>query len=134
MVACKFYFIFYFYLPLKSCVFNYNNLLLLINISVDIIHCNHQPSSHINNIPWKLTNYIKAKCLCEVIFFLYRIDYLDHSVHPPTPPFLLGDWAFYQMYKKVGLDRMPDFSEGPWEREMWPFSKAGGGLKLFYEK
>ena len=34
----------------------------------------------------------KAKCLYEVIFFLYSIGYLDHSVHSPSPllPFLLG--------------------------------------------
>ena len=48
MLACKFYFIFYFYLPLKSCNFDYSNLLLLVDISVGIGHCNHQPCSHIN--------------------------------------------------------------------------------------
>ena len=38
----------------------------------------------------RLTNYIKAKCLYEVIFFLYYIGYLDHNMHPPPFPFLLG--------------------------------------------
>ena len=52
MLACKFHFIFYFYLPLKTCNFNYSNLLLLINISVGKRHCNHQPCSHINGICW----------------------------------------------------------------------------------
>ena len=45
MLACKFNFIFHFYLPLKSCDFNYSNLLLLINTSFGIRHCNHQPSA-----------------------------------------------------------------------------------------
>ena len=40
MLACKFNFIFHFYLPL-----NYSNLLLLINTSFGIRHCNHQPSA-----------------------------------------------------------------------------------------
>ena len=50
MLTCKFHFIFYFYLPLKLCSFNYSNLLLLIHNSFDIRHCNHQPYSHINGI------------------------------------------------------------------------------------
>ena len=50
MLACKFHFIFYFYLPLKLCNFNHSNLLLLINDSFDIRHCNQQPCSHINGI------------------------------------------------------------------------------------
>ena len=41
--------IFYYYL-LKSCNFNYNDLLLLINNSVSIKHCNDQPCIHINGI------------------------------------------------------------------------------------
>ena len=104
MLVCKFHFIFYFYLPLKSCNFNYSNLLLLINNSVGIRHCNHQPCSHINGsyLP-KFTNYIKAKCLYEVISFLYSIGYLDHSVHSPHLPFLLEGWAFYQILKTGGL-------------------------------
>ena len=104
MLACKFHFIFYFYLPLKSCNFSYSNLLLLINNSVGIRHCNHQPCSHINGsyLP-KFTNYIKAKCLYEVISFLYSIGYLDHSVHSPHLPFLLEGWAFYQILKTGGL-------------------------------
>ena len=68
MLACKFHFIFYFYLPLKLCNFNYSNLLLLINNSFDIRHSNHQSP--------------KAKCLFKVIFFLYSIGYLDHSAFP----------------------------------------------------
>ena len=50
MLACKFHFIFYFYLPLKLCNFNYSNLLLLIKNSFDIRHCNQQPCSHIDGI------------------------------------------------------------------------------------
>ena len=73
-----------FYSPLKSCKFNYSNLLLLINNSFSIRHCNHRPCSHINLL--KLTNYIKAKCLYEVIFFLYSIG--NHNVH--SPHFCLG--------------------------------------------
>ena len=108
MLAGKFYFIFYFYLPLKSCNFNYSNLLLLINNSFGIRHCNHQPCSHINLL--KLTNYIKAKCLYEVIFFLYSIGYLDHSVHS-HPPFLLG-LSFLPNFQKGRLDRISIFSGG----------------------
>ena len=37
--------IFYFYL-LQSCNFNYSNLLLFINNSVGVSHCNHQPCSY----------------------------------------------------------------------------------------
>ena len=122
MLACKFHFIFYFYLTLKTCNFNYGNLLLLINISVGKSHCNHQLQLH----QWyllKLTNYIKAKCLYEVIFFLYIIGYLDHNMLPPLPPpFLLGGWAFFQIFKKQGLDRILNFRGGCWEWEMWPLS------------
>ena len=63
-LACKFHFIFYFYL-LKSCNFNFSDLVLLINNSVGIKHCNHQPCSHING-RWcllKLPNFIKATFL-----------------------------------------------------------------------
>ena len=76
MLACKFDFIFYFYLLLKTCNFNYSNLLLLINFSFGKRHCNHQPQPH----QWyllKLTYYIKVKCSYEVIFFSYSIDCLD---------------------------------------------------------
>ena len=114
MLACKFHFIFYFYLPLKTCNFNYSNL-LLINFSVGKRHCNHQSQPH----QWyllKLTNYIKIKCLYEVIFFLNSIAYLDHNIHPlpsaPPPPFLLGVWAFFQILKKWGLDSISDFRRG----------------------
>ena len=89
MLACKFHFIFYFYLPLKTCNFNYSNLLLLINISVGKSHCNHQLQPH----QWyllKLTNYTKDKCLYEVIFFLYSIGYLDQYESPPPSPFCWG--------------------------------------------
>ena len=120
MLACKFHFIFYFYLPLKTCNFNYSNLLLLINISVGKRHCNHQLQPH----QWyllKLTNYIKAKCLYEVIFFLYIIGYLD-IICTPSLPFLLGGWAFYQIFKNGGLERISDFRGGCRERDMWPLS------------
>ena len=78
MLTCKFHFILYFYLPLKSCNFNYSNLLSLINNSFNIRHCNRQP--------WyllKLTIYIKAKCLCEVIFFCIALVtyFIGHSPH-----------------------------------------------------
>ena len=69
-LACKFNFIFYFYL-LKSCHFNFSDLLLLINNSVGIRHCNYQPCSHIYG-KWcllKLTNFVKAK-LYEATFSL----------------------------------------------------------------
>ena len=48
-----------------------------------------------------ITNYIKAKCLYEVIFYLYSIGYLDHNMHPTPPPpplFLPG-----------GLSLLPNF-------------------------
>ena len=41
LLACKFHFKYYFYLPLKSRIFNYRNLLMLKNNSVDIRHCNY---------------------------------------------------------------------------------------------
>ena len=50
MLACTLHLIFYFYFPFKSCNFNYRNLLLLINNSFGIRHCNHQPCSRINGI------------------------------------------------------------------------------------
>ena len=82
MLTCKFHFIFYFYPPLKSLNFNYNNMLLLTSNSLGIRHCNHQRCSRTNLL--KLTNYIKAKCLCEVICFLYSNAHLNHSVHSPN--------------------------------------------------
>ena len=121
MLAIKFHFVFYFYLPLKSCNFNYSNLLLLTNNSVGIRHCNHQPCSHINgSYLLKLTNYIKAKCLYEVIFILYSIGYLDHSVHSLQPPFLLEGWAFYQIFKNRGLTG-PQFLMGVAGKEQGDF-------------
>ena len=59
MLACTFHFIFYFYLPLKSCNLNYINLLLLIKkimLLLDIVITNLPPTS-------KLKNLIKAKYL-----------------------------------------------------------------------
>ena len=50
MLACQFYFIFYFYLPFQLCNFYYSNLLLLIVNSFDIRHCNHQPYSHTSGV------------------------------------------------------------------------------------
>ena len=116
MITCKFHFIFYFYSPLKSCNFNYSNLLLLINNSFGIRHCNHQPCSHINLL--KLTNYIKAKCLYEVIFFWYSIGYLNHSVHSPISA---GELSLLPNFQKGGLDRISIFSGGCWERARWLF-------------
>ena len=128
MLACKFHFIFYFYLPLKSCNFSYSNLLLLINNSVGIRHCNHQPCSHINgSYLLKLTNYIKAKCLYEIIFILYSIGYLDHSVHSPHLPFLLESWAFYQIFQNGGLAG-PQFLMGVARKEQGDFFQ---GVKVF---
>ena len=86
MLACKFHFIFYFYLPLKSCNFNHAIIQTL------------QP--HQWNL-LKLTNYIKAKCLYEVIFFLYSIGYLDHNMHP-SPPALIS---------AVGIEPSSKFSK-----------------------
>ena len=129
MLACKFDFILYFYLPLKTCNFNYSNL-LLINFSVRKRHCNHQPQPH----QWyllKLTNYIKVKCLYEVIFLLYSIGCLDHNMHLPPSPFLLGGWAFFQILKKWELDSISDFRVGCWEREISPFS---GSVALVTKK
>ena len=128
MLACKFHFIFYFYLPLKSCNFNYSNLLLLINNSFGIRHCNHQPCSHINLL--KLTNYIKAKCLYEVIFFLYSIGYLNR-VHPPPPPISGGGLTFLPNFQKGGLDRISVFSRGCWESARWLFQ---GGSSFYIKK
>ena len=124
MLACKFHFIFYFYFPLKTCNFNYSNLLLLINFSVGKIHGNHQPQPH----QWyllKLTNYIKVKCLYEVIFFLYSIGYLDHNMHTsptPSPISAAGLNLFPNFQKGRGLGMISDFRGGWWEREMWLFS------------
>ena len=121
MLAVKFHFIFYFYLLLKSCNFNYSNLLLLINNPVGIRHCNHQPCSHISgSYLLKLTNYIKAKCLYEVIFILYSIRYLDHSVHSPHPPFVLEGWGFFQIFKNGGLTG-PQFLMGVAGKEQGDF-------------
>ena len=104
MLAGNFQFIFYFYWPLKPCNFKYSNLLLLINNSVGIRHCNHQPFSHISgSYLLKLKDYIKAKCLYEVILFLYSIGYLDHSVHSPHLPFLREDWTFNQIFKNEDM-------------------------------
>ena len=117
MLACKFHFVFYFYLPLKTCSFNYSNLLLLINISVGKRHCSHQPQPH----QWyllKLTNYIKAKCLYEVIFFLYNIGYLDHNMHPN--PFPLGRLSLLPNFQKGETWQDLRLWRGLLEREMWP--------------
>ena len=59
-------------------------MLLLTNNSLGIRHCNRQRCSRTNLL--KLTNYIKTKCLCEVICFLYSNAYLNHSVHSPISP------------------------------------------------
>ena len=99
MLTCNFLFNFYFYSPLKSCNFNYSNLLLLINNSFGIRHCNHQPCSHINLL--KLINYIKGKCLHEVIFFFYSIGYLNQSVH--SPHFCWGVEPSAKFSEKGGL-------------------------------
>ena len=122
MLACKIHFIFYFYLPLKTRNFNYSNL-LLINISVGKSHFNHQLQPH----QWyllKLTNYIKAKCLYEVIFFMYNIGYLHHNMHPPPPPLIsAGGLSLLPNFQKgEKFDRISGFRGGWWEREMWPFS------------
>ena len=137
MLACKFHFIFYFYLPLKTCNFNYSNLLLLINISVGKRHCNHQLQPH----QWyllKLTNYIKAKCLYEVIFFLYSIGYFDHSVHSrphphTTPRFLLEGWAFYQILKN-GCSTGSQFLMGIAGKKQSDFFQGGRGLQFLHKK
>ena len=49
MLACKFHFIFYFYL-IKTCNFNDNDLLLLLDNFVGMSHGNHQLCSHINGV------------------------------------------------------------------------------------
>ena len=49
----------------------------------------------------KLTKYIKAKCLYQVIFFLYSIGYLDHNMHP-SPPALIS---------AVGIEPSSKFSK-----------------------
>ena len=117
MLAGKFHFIFYFY--------------LLINNSVSIRHCNNQPCSHINgSYLLNLTNYIKAKCLYEVIFFVYSISYLDHSVHSPHPLFLLESWAFYQIFKNGGLTG-PQFLMGIAGKEQGDFFQ---GLEFLHKK
>ena len=123
MLTCKFHFIFYFYSLLKSCSFNYSNLLLLINNSFGIRH--HQPCSHINLL--KLTNHIKVKCLFEVTFVLYSIGYLNLSVHSP----ISARWlSFLQHFQKGGLDMISIFSGGCWERVRWLFQ----GISSFYIK
>ena len=117
MLACKFHFIFYFYLPLKSCNFNYSNLLLLINNSVGIRHCNHQPCSHISgSYLLKLTSYIKAKCLYEVIFFLHSIVYLDLKCAFSPPPISAGGLSLLPNFQKWGFDRTSVFNGGCWKR------------------
>ena len=112
-LTCKFHFIFYFYSSLKSCNFNYINLLLLIKNSFSIRHCNYQPCSHINLL--KLTNYVKAKCLYEVIFFLYNIGYLNHSVH--SPHFCWGIQPSTKFSKRGALQNLNFQGEflGKWE-------------------
>ena len=101
MLACKFLFISYFYVPLKTCNFNYSNLLLLMNFSVGKGHCNHVLQPH----QWyllKLTNYVKVKCLYEVIFFLYSIVYLYHNMQLPLPVISVGALSPLPNFKKVG--------------------------------
>ena len=129
MLACKFHFIFYFYLPLKTCNFNYSNLLLLINISVGKSHCNHQLQPH----QWyllKLTNYIKAKCLYEVIFFLYIIGYLDQNMLPP----LHFCWGVEpsSKFKKSGDLTGSQILEGVAEKERCDLYR--GELQLLHKK
>ena len=69
MLACKFLFIFHFYF-LKSCNFNYSNLLLLINDSVSIRHCNHQFCSYTNKTPKQKNKLSKSFTLfrCSLRF------------------------------------------------------------------
>ena len=54
-----------------------------------------------------ITNYIKAKCLYEVIFYLYSIGYLDHNMHPP-PPALISAGGIEPSSKFLKRD---DFTE-----------------------
>ena len=112
------FWIFVFFLNfLKSCDYlSYSNLGLLINSSFGIRHGIHQPCNHINLL--KLTNYIKAKCLYEVIFFWYSIGYLNHSVHSPISA---GELSLLPNFQKGGLDRISIFSGGCWERARWLF-------------
>ena len=74
-------------------------MLLLTNNSLGIRHCNHQRCSRTNLL--KLTNYIKAKCLCEVICFLYSNAYLNHSAH--CPHFCWGIEPFTKFSKRRHL-------------------------------
>ena len=65
----------------------------------NLSHFNHQLQPH----QWyllKLTNYIKAKCLYEVIFFLYIIGYLDHNMLPP--PLSAGGLSLLPNFQKAG--------------------------------
>ena len=120
MLACKFHFIFYFYLPLKLCNFNYSNLSLLINNSFDITHC----ITNLNgNCYLKLTIYIKAKCLYELIF-LYSIGYLDHGAFP-----LHFCWGV-DLTTKFSKDRISIFRGDYWERVKGLFQ----GASSFYIK
>ena len=123
-VACKFHFIVYFYLPLKSCNFNYSSYLLL-----NKQFCRYKTLSSPTLQPhqWyllKLTTDVKAKYLYEVKLFLYSIGYLDHSVHPPlqicwgvkpSTKFSKGDLTGSQFLETVAREeRSNPFQEGSW--------------------
>ena len=127
MLNRKFHFIFYFYSPFNSCSFNYSNFLLLINNSFGMRHCNHRPQSRIKLL--KLRNFINAKYLYEVIFFLYSIGYLNHCVH--SPHFCWGIEPLPN-FQKGRLDRISIFSGGCWKRVRWSFQGTGGSS--FYRK
>ena len=122
MLTCKFHFIFYFYSPYKSCNFECSNLLLLISNSFCIIHCNHQPCSHIDLL--KPTNYIRAKGLYEVIFLLYSIGYLNHSVQSPPSPHFCWRIELSTNFLKRGAWQDLNFRGDCHERVRWLFQEG----------
>ena len=115
MLACKFLFIFHFYL-LKSC--NYSDLLLLINDSVIVRHYNHQLCSYTNKTPKQKNELSKSFTLfcCSLRFnmenksnvinlstFLnYKSPKLQISTYVPTMRIL----ADGEMEQCVGRNNM----------------------------
>ena len=82
MLAWKFHFILYFYLPLELCNFNYSNLLLLINNSFDIRHCNHHLAAKlVSFISFVLPIYHKAATgFLFLSSFFYNQDHRNKQV------------------------------------------------------
>ena len=112
MLACKFQFIFHFYLPFKSCSFNYGDLLLSINNSVGIRRCNHQLSSHINGVckKWWLIRFPSlalTRLSFPTLHYLNQYDFSTNQyIHNTQIKHLHGTYI-WKVYKKH-VKNIPD--------------------------